>query len=41
MKESSKSVRAERKQKSFAIGVKLTYNQRFEEAKANEASNVT
>ena len=41
MKESSKSVRAERKQKSFAIGMKLTYNQRFEETKANEASNET
>ena len=41
MKESSKSVRSERKQKSFAIGAKLTYSQKFEETKANEASNVT
>ena len=41
MKESSKSVRAQRKQKSFQIGAKLTYNQKFEETKANDVSNVT
>ena len=41
MKESSKSVRSKCKQKSFATGMKLTSNQRFEETKSNEASNVT
>ena len=41
MKESSKSVRSERKQKSFAIGAKLTFSQKLEETKANDAQNVT
>ena len=40
MKSKSKTVRKERQQKSYPIGLKMTHEQRFEEEKQDSIANV-
>ena len=40
MKSKSKTIRKERQQKTYPIGLKMTYEQRFEEEKQDSIANV-